>query len=877
MAEMTESALLRIDLVNLCLWRKGAAGSDERLDLTPKTFDVLRYLAENAGRLVTHEELLAAVWRGVHVQPEVLKSYILAIRNALGDKSSSPRFIETQRGRGYRFIGEMAGIGSTGDTVDASPLPESNLRRYLTDIIGRQAELAELQMYLNDRRMVTVIGSGGVGKTRLAVELGQRVLPDFPGGVWLVDLAPLSDPAQVVTAVTTVLHLDASTAEAAVSAIAATLLRRRSLMIFDNCEHLAGAAADLIEALLTGVPGISVVATSQQALHLDAEQLYLVRPLSVPPEDAVAIGGFGAVDLFVDRAIRADRLFRLGPANDASVAEICRRLDGLPLALEMAAARLRMLGVEGLREGLDHRLKLLKSAQHADNMRHRSLRAMVEWSHGLLDPQERHLFRCLAAFPGSFTLEAAVAVDGGADRWTSVDALERLVDKSLVTIESGDPPRYRLLETIRLFGSEGLREGGNSDAVAERHARHIVNVLDRAYAAWETMPDEDWVALYGPEIGNLRAALAWALAKPERRAVALALGASGLLVFHVLSSVAEGLRYFERLLPLIDQDTPPSLAAGLLGQAYFYFRDMPEPAALAHLERAASLYRELDDRVNLGAAVMRVGFLLTRQGRFEQAKTVLAEASELIGRSNRSKLLMAVYETIGLNALKSGQIAEGRKCFIQLLDITRTLKSRYAVRATGSLALLEYSAGNLDRAIEIGREAVRGARATPGVLLGYQLTNLAAYLLARGNRGEARGFLEEAFAFCVAAGSHPPYDLQVWAVLGGLEGRFADAARLIGFVDEERMRTGQLRQKTEERLYAELSRRLEAGLPPAELASLKEEGASWTKLAAIEFVRSRLLSPDQTGAAELLEPIERQRRKEGGPVLPRIIPALDMG
>jgi predicted ATPase/DNA-binding winged helix-turn-helix (wHTH) protein len=843
MAEVTESALFRIDLVNLCLWRRSATGGDERLDLPPKTFDVLRYLVENAGRLVTHDELLTALWRDVHVQPEVLKSYILAIRNALGDKSASPRFIETQRGRGYRFIGEMKGIASTGGTVDASPSLETNLRQYLTGVIGRQAELAELQTCLDDRRMITLIGPGGVGKTRLAVELGRRVLPDFPGGVWLIDLAPLSDPAQVVTAVATVLRLDASTAEAAARAIAATLLRRRSLMIFDNCEHLASAASDVIEALLTGVPGLSVVATSQQALHLDAEQLYLVQPLSVPPEGTVAIGGFGAVDLFVERANRADRLFQLGPANEAGIAEICRRLDGLPLALEMAAARLRMLGVEGLREGLDHRLKLLKGPQHADEMRHRSLRAMVEWSHGLLDPEERHLFHCLAAFPASFTLEAAVAVDGGADRWTILDALDRLVDKSLVAIEGDDPPRYRLLETIRLLAIEGLRESGESDAVTERHARHFVNILDRAYAAWETTPDEDWVALYRPEIDNLRAALRWALGASERRAVALALGASGLLLFHALSSVAEGLWYFDRLVPLIDEDTPPSLAAGLLGQAYFYFRDMPEPAALAHLERATSLYRELDDRINLGSAVMRVGFLLTRQGRFEQAKSVLAEASELIVRSNRSKLLMALYEAIGLNALKSDQIAEGRTCFTQLLNITRTLKFRYAARAIGFLALLEYSAGDLDRAIELGREAVREARTTPGVLLGYQLTNLAAYLLARDNPGEARGFLEEAFACCVAAGSHPPYDLQVWAVLSGLEGRLADAARLIGFVDAERVRTGQLRQKTEERLYGELSRRLEAGLPAAELAALKEEGANWTKPEAVEFVRGRLLPP----------------------------------
>ncbi|HLY90995.1 MAG TPA: hypothetical protein VKQ27_18575 [Acetobacteraceae bacterium] len=618
-------------------------------------------------------------------------------------------------------------------------------------------------------------------------------------------------------------------------------------MIFDNCEHLTGAASDLIEALLTRVPGISVVATSQQALHLDAEQLYLVQPLSVPPGDAVAIGGFAAVDLFVERANRADRQFRLGPANEAGVAEICRRLDGLPLALEMAAPRLRTLGVEGLREGLDHRLKLLKGAQHADDMRHRSLRAMVEWSHGLLDPQERHLFRCLAVFPGSFTLEAAVAVDGGADRWTLVDALDRLVDKSLVTIEGGAPPRYRLLETIRLFASERLQESGEGDAVSERHARHFVNTLDRAYVAWETTPDEDWIALYGPEIDNLRAALEWALAAPERRAIALALGASGLRLFDALSSVAEGLRYFERLVPLIDPDTPPVITAGLLARAYYYFRDMPEPTLLTYLERAASLYRELDDRVNLGAALTLVAHSYARQGRFDQAKAVLAEASELIERSNFPKLRMNLYQVIGISALQTGQIAEARTYFTQLLSITRALKSRYAARATTLLGLLECTAGDVDRAIEVGKEAVREARSVPGMILALALGNLASYLLARGDLREARGLLEEAFAHFVAAGSHNPAELQILAVLVGLEGRLADAARLIGFVDAERVRTAQVRQNTEERLYGKLSRRLKAGLPTAEFAALKEEGASWAMPEAIEFVRSRLLSPGSGG------------------------------
>ena len=211
---------------------------------------------------------------------------------------------------------------------------------------------------------------------------------------------------------------------------------------------------------------------------------------------------------------------------------------------------------------------------------------------------------------------------------------------------------------------------------------------------------------------------------------------------------------------------------------------------------------------------------------------------------------MALYLNVGQNALQTEQFAEGRKSFSQLLNITRTLKSGYAARCTAMLALLEYCAGDVDRAIKLGREAVREARTVPGLILSHALANLAAYLLARDNPGEARGFLEEAFAGFIAAGSHNPAELQILAVLVGLEGRLAEAARLIGFVDAERVRKAQRLEKTQERLYGELSRRLEAGLPAAELAALKEEGASWTRPEAIEFVRSRLLSPGFGGTID---------------------------
>jgi tetratricopeptide (TPR) repeat protein len=251
--------------------------------------------------------------------------------------------------------------------------------------------------------------------------------------------------------------------------------------------------------------------------------------------------------------------------------------------------------------------------------------------------------------------------------------------------------------------------------------------------------------------------------------------------------------------------------------------------------------------LKLGEALKRVGFVCLRQGRLEQARSVHAEASALIGRSNLLKLRMLLYEKLGADALEAGEIALGRTYVTQMLDMTRALGSRHAARASSLLSLVEYMAGDVDREIEAGRQAVHEARAVSGILLAYTLVNLADYLLARGDAGEARDCLEEAFARFAEAGSHSPTDLEVWAGLACHEGRLADAARLIGFVDAERTRAARSREATEERFYRELSRRLDAGLPAAELASLKDEGASWTKPEAVEFVRRRLLSPDSGG------------------------------
>ncbi|MEI9987118.1 MAG: winged helix-turn-helix domain-containing protein [Aliidongia sp.] len=342
--------------------------------LGDRALDVLLVVIAHAPNLVSKRTLFEQVWPGLFVDESNLRIQMVALRKALGGGEGGKLCISNISGRGYCFVAPLSrsrlgaseqphmppGSRSPGDAAQSMAAPkfgtaEGKLPQELTSIIGRTLELAELRELLQRNRLVTLIGPGGVGKTRLAVAVGWQVAEEFPGGVWLIDLAPLTDPAAVLSATAAVLGVSLPNADRAVEAIATALGGELRLLIFDNCEYLVGAVAGLINALLQRVPGLSVLATSQQELHLQAEQLYHLDPLAVPPPYAIEIAGYGAADLFVERAGAADRLFALSGDNAAAVGEICRRLDGVPLALEMAAARLRTLGIEGLRTGLDAR------------------------------------------------------------------------------------------------------------------------------------------------------------------------------------------------------------------------------------------------------------------------------------------------------------------------------------------------------------------------------------------------------------------------------------------------------------------------------------------------------------------------------------------
>jgi predicted ATPase/DNA-binding winged helix-turn-helix (wHTH) protein len=825
--------------------------------LGARSLDILLALVERAGSVVTKNDLLARVWQDVTVDESALRVHMASLRKALGDGEDGARYLANVSGRGYAFVAEitsadrdstsLAGVtGPAAEDPGGAPSSSTNLPRNPAPLIGRALELPALERLISQHRLITVSGTGGIGKTRLAIELGLRVAPRFPGGVWLVDLAPLFDPSLVPGITAAALALTLTDPNRAPESIAA-VLTEPALLIFDNCEHLIGACAELIEKLLAQIPVLTVVCTSQEILRIADEFVYPLNPLSVPlPNASVASlrnAGYGAVDFFLARAQTAVPGFQLDHQNAIAVAEICRRLEGIPLALEMAAARLPMFGVEGLRARIDEPLRLLKYGEHAIDRRHRTLRQMVERSHDLLDAAERQLFRRLGVFAGSFSLEAAVGVAGAEDDddWEMMDTLGRLVEKSVVVLESEDGPRYRLLETLRLFAVEKLTESGESEMYAGRHAAFFGALADRIYTAWGQIPEAHWKNLYIPETNNIRLALEWALADQSRRhiAVALAGSASRLLQYALFY---EARRYAETAVELIDEQTPPEAAARLLAISASFYRNSDRSLALLLNQRAVEQYRKIGHK-NIVDPLIAIGDLFIRMGRHEEAKRVLIEANDMLTDADHQRRWV-VHSYLANATRLLGQFDESRHYYERMFEIGKASNRGDLCNSIfGHLAELEFHLGNIDRAIELCREAISSMSGAKWE--GYieaMRGNLSSYLLAQGNLPEAR---ESATAFFAQARVTGGFALRIalmqWGLIAAMVQRFTAAALLMGFVDAGFAGSGEVLEETEKYIHDQLQERLQASLPAAEIEALAMEGGAWSESDAVAFAESRLI------------------------------------
>ncbi|MBV8067060.1 MAG: adenylate/guanylate cyclase domain-containing protein, partial [Candidatus Eremiobacteraeota bacterium] len=397
----------------------------------------------------------------------------------------------------------------------------NNLPRQVTPLIGREDVLAELEPLVLEHPLVTIVGTGGIGKTRVALQVGADLLDGAGDGVWFIDLAPLSDPALVVSTIASTFGLREQGERPMLDVLLQYLRPRRLLLILDNCEHVIEEAARVTDAIARTAPQVRLLATSREPLRIAAERIYRLPSLAVPPElsptaqDALR---YGAVALFVDRAIASDAKFALTDQSAPIVAEICRRLDGIALAIELAAARVKVFAPRELAQKLDERFRVLTGGSRTALPRQQTMRALIDWSYELLSEPEQRLFRRLAIFVDGWTVEAAEAVtsDETLDALDTIDLMSSLVEKSLVVAETADGRmRYRLLESTRAFALEKLEQSGERDALARRHAQWAADLADRADNASWTEPTSHWNVEYRPEFDNARSATAWALANGE--------------------------------------------------------------------------------------------------------------------------------------------------------------------------------------------------------------------------------------------------------------------------------------------------------------------------------------------------------------------------
>ena len=529
------------------------------LRLGSRALDILIALVEGAGETIHKDRLIARAWPDTVVDEGALRVHIAALRRALGDGRAGKRYIANNPGRGYTFVAPVTREHS--NPAPATPdvgIAGNNLPVPLTRVIGRDDIVAALMTQLVQRRLLTIVGPGGIGKTTVAVAVAEAVTPAYADGVWFVGLAPLPDPDLVPSAVSTVLGISQSGANS-VSGLAAWLRDKHALIVLDSCEHVVGAVASLAEAVLKAAPQLHILVTSREPLRAEGEWLHRLASLELPPASvdlsAAEALRYSAVQLFNERAVAAADDFVFDDAKVAAILEICRRLDGVPLALELAAARIDVFGAQELADHLDDRFRVLTSGRRTALPRHQTLLATLDWSYQLLSVAERTVLRRLAVFASDFSLEAALAVAADIASSEVVDHIASLVAKSLVAADLRDETaRYRLLDTTRLYAFDKLCGAGELSEAAPRHAEYFCSLFAHAEAESESRPQAEWLAIYGRHLDNVRAGLDWAFSPVGDPQIGVALTVAVVPLWVQLSLFGECRERVARALGSLDAD-----------------------------------------------------------------------------------------------------------------------------------------------------------------------------------------------------------------------------------------------------------------------------------------------------------------------------------
>ena len=534
--------ILRFGRYTVALQRRELLEDGVPVDLGGRAYDLLLALIDGDGKVLSNEDLMNRVWPGRVVEDNSLHAHISALRKAFGDDRS---IIRTVSGRGYQFTAEVDETDSEFSSPARHARVPTNLPERVAELIGRERVVEDVSNLVIAHRLLTLVGTGGIGKTRLGLEVARNLLRRYADGVWLAELGPLTDPELVPATVASALGAMPVSGPVSSERVAQALKGRSILLILDNCEHLIDAVARMVEDLLRASAQVTIIATSREPLLADAEYIYRVPPLEVPEELAGADDDAlmtGALRLFIARVRASEPGFVPDPHFTALAATVCRCLDGIPLAIELAAVRCSALGIEELAARLDDRFRLLAGGRRTALPRHQTLLATFDWSFDLLLDAERVVFRRLAVFVGTFNLAAAIAVvsGDGVDAADVPDHIGQLVAKSLVVADvSRGTVAYRLLETTRAYALQKLVAADEFVAYAATHAAYYLGVLERAQTEFESRPPSAWQGISGRDIDNVRAALAWAYSPSGNADIAETLTIAAVPLWMHLSLVNE--------------------------------------------------------------------------------------------------------------------------------------------------------------------------------------------------------------------------------------------------------------------------------------------------------------------------------------------------
>jgi len=555
----------------------------------------------------------------------------------------------------------------------------TNLPTQYSSFIGREREMIQIKELFARARLVTLTGPGGTGKTRLAVQVTADLSDRFTDGLWLVDLSGVTDPAGVPRAAAAVLGVRELPNEPLAVTIAEGLGSRKVLLVVDNCEHVISACAGLTDSLLQTCPNLNVLATSREVLGLVGEVAFPVPSLGLPDLDrlpsADALTGYEAVQLFVDRARAAVPAFHVTERNAAALVQVCRRLDGIPLAIELAAARVKVLSVGEIVTRLDERFRLLTAGSRTAPPRHQTLQATMDWSYGLLPEPERALLRRLSVFAGGCTIEAVAGVcaTDGVDAGEVVDLLTRLVDKSLVIANTEDgAARYRLLETVKEYGRERLREAGEETVIRRRHLEQYLTLAEQAEPELRGHQQSDWLDTLDREHDNLRAALDVSLIGDADTALRLA--GTLLWFWDTRGHFSEGRDWFRRVLSVPGESTPRMRAHALIAAGHLAWHQSEYAQAEALIEEGLALFTEHDDAAGIANALWFLGLVLFERGDQARAVEIYERGLALYRELGDRRGVMEMLLWLGYAMIAQGDTARAEELFNAALALARELQ-----------------------------------------------------------------------------------------------------------------------------------------------------------------------------------------------------------